>query len=64
MLTRYTMRSLKRNDGRSGGVCSVASPESMGMTCALHTVLDMMCLLSHAELWTKNKVYGETLALP
>ena len=31
--TRYTMRSLNRNEGRSGGVCSVASPESMGMTC-------------------------------
>lgn len=31
--TRYTMRSLNRYDGRSGGVCSVASPASMGITC-------------------------------
>jgi len=27
------MRSLNRKDGRSGGVCSVASPDSIGMTC-------------------------------
>ena len=33
VLTRYTMRSLKRYDGRSGGVWSVASPWSWGMTC-------------------------------
>lgn len=32
-LTTYTMRSLNRYDGRSGGVCSVASPDSAGMTC-------------------------------
>lgn len=32
-LTTYTMRSLNRYDGRSGGVWSVASPASAGMTC-------------------------------
>ena len=32
-LTRYTMRSLNRYDGRSGGVWSVASPDSAGITC-------------------------------
>jgi len=32
--TRYTIRSLKMNDGRSGGDCVEASPWRLGMTCA------------------------------
>ena len=31
------MRSLKRYEGKSGGVCSVASPDSCGTTCQHRT---------------------------